>query len=262
MNEFVHVDVLDAIATVSLQRASRRNAVNQQMMRELIDVTQRLNENTAVRAVIVRAEGEDFSVGADLKDSSGFSGDDSLLAARRNAEQGAHMMRALRDIPQPTICAVQGIATGAGACIACACDFRIAADNVRMGFGEVRIGMNLMWNAIPYIVELVGPARAKKLVMSGKLMPAATLLGWGMLDEVCAIGDLANQAEALAKEYAALPPIAVQMIKRSVNRYSQALGEAVMHMDTDQWLLTTRTDDFNESISAFHDKRTPTLTGN
>src|ERR1700742_5169609 len=103
---------------------------------------------------------------------------------RRGAAFGAQLIRSLQEIPQPTICAVQGIATGAGGCIAAACDFRIGADDARVGYGEVKLGMNLMWHALPICVRLVGPARAKQMIMTGKLFDAATLERWGFLDLV------------------------------------------------------------------------------
>ena len=130
-----------------------------------------------------------------------------------------------------------------------------------MGYGEVKLGINLMWNALPVCVHLVGPSRAKQLIMSGKLFDAETLASWGLVDEVCAREDLEDRARAWAEEYAGLPPIAVQMIKRSVNRVSGALDQAIMHADVDQWLLGTRTEDFAEAISAFREKRDPEFRG-
>jgi enoyl-CoA hydratase/carnithine racemase len=171
-------------------------------------------------------------------------------------------MRALQEIPQPTICAVHGIATGGGACIASACDFRVASDDARMGYGEVKIGINLMWSALPLAVHLVGPARAKRMVMSGKLFDAATLERWGFLDAVVPSTDVLAAAHAMAAEYAALPPIAVQMIKRSINAISGALDRAIMHMDADQWLLAAGSDDFREAVAAFFEKRAGEFKGN
>src|SRR5262249_19927136 len=148
------------------------------------------------------------------------------------------------------------------ACIASACDFRIAADNARMGYGEAKMGMNLMWNAVPICLHLVGPARAKRMIMTGKLFDAATLERWGFVDAVVPLADLAASARAWAEEYAALPPIPVQMIKRSINQLAGALDRATMHMDADQWLLTSETTDFREAVSAFFEKRKPSFSGN
>ena len=180
---------------------------------------------------------------------------------RRAAELGGTLMRALQEIHQPTICAVKGVATGAGACIASACDFRLGAENARIGYGEVKLGINLMWNAAPVCVHLVGPARAKRMIMTGALFDAATLERWGFLDEVTALASLDARAEAWAQEYAALPPLAVQMIKRGINQISGALDRAIMHMDADQWLLASMSNDYREAVAAFFEKRKPTFTG-
>ncbi|HRK71580.1 MAG TPA: enoyl-CoA hydratase/isomerase family protein [Micropepsaceae bacterium] len=251
------------IATVRIARAERRNAITNEMMEDIETISRGFLKDAATRVVIFAADGTDFSIGADLSQPRFQSTDqDSLLIRRRTIGLGGRMLRAIQEIEQPTLAAVQGIATGGGACIATACDFRIAADNARMGYGEVKIGINLMWHALPICVHLVGPSRAKQLVMSGKLFPAATLAQWGFVDEVVPLADLAARTRSWAEEYAALPPIAVQMIKRSINKISGALDGAIMHMDVDQWLLATTSDDFKEAVSAFFEKRKPVFKGN
>ena len=128
--------------------------------------------------------------------------------------------------------------------------------------GEVKLGIPLMWNALPLCVRLVGAARAKRMIMTGKLFDAETLERWGFLDEVVPRAELDAAAGRWANEYAALPPLAVQMIKRSVNQFASALDRAVMHMDADQWLLASLSGDFKEAVAAFFEKRTPEFSGN
>ena len=250
------------VATLTIRRAARRNAVTPAMMRELIEASRAFAADEETRVVILRAEGGDFSVGADLAPQRGGpEKQPSLLMRRRGAELGATLMHAIEEIPQPTICALQGVATGAGACIASACDFRVGADDARVGYGEVKLGMNLMWNALPLCVRLVGAARAKRMIMSGRLLDAATLERWGFLDEIVPRADLDAAARRMADEFAALPPLAVQMIKRSVNHVAGALDRALMHMDADQWLLASQSSDFREAVAAFFEKRKPTFSG-
>ncbi len=250
-----------AIATLTIRRPEKRNAITNAMMEDIERIARSFAGDEQTRAIIVRAEGSDFSIGADLSQPR-FQGDpQSILMRRRGLELGGLMMRALQEIHQPTICAIQGIATGGGACIPTACDFRVGADNARIGYGEVKMGINLMWNAVPVCVNLIGPARAKRMIMSGRLFDAPTLLGWGFLDEVVSAADLDSTARAWAEEYASLPPIAVQMIKRSINRYAGALDQAIMHMDADQWLLAAHSEDMKEAVSAFFEKRKPAYTG-
>lgn len=259
--KFIRLQRDGAITTLTIDRPERRNAITNEMMEEIERVARSFWQDEQTRAIIIRAEGNDFSVGADLSQPR-FQGDpQSMLMRRRGLEQGGLMMRALQEIHQPTICAIKGVSTGGGACVPTACDFRVAAETTRAGYGEVKMGINLMWNAVPVCVNLIGPARAKRMIMSGKLFEAATLLEWGFVDEVVPVDKLDETARAWAEEYAALPPIAVQMIKRSINKYTAALDNAIMHMDADQWLLAAHSEDMKEAVSAFFQKRKPNYTG-
>ena len=250
------------IATVTINRADRRNAVTSEMMQDLERISREFGQDEQTRVVIFRAEGKDFSVGADLSSPPSQRPAATMLMRRRTAEFGAQLMRSMQEIHQPTICAVQGIATGAGGCITTACDFRIGAENARIGYGEVKLGINLMWNAAPICVHLVGPARAKQMIMTGRLFDAMTLERWGFLDQVVPLGSLDAAARTMAEEYAALPPISVQMIKRSINHVAGALDHAIMHMDADQWLLSSLSEDYKEAVGAFFEKRKPSFKGN
>ena len=260
-SSLVTLQVDGDVATISLNRPEVRNALNRQLMVDVIAIAETVSDREDIRAVVFAAEGADFSVGADLREVSGMEPTGSLLRARRDAELGRKMLTAIRNIHQPTICALKGVATGGGACIAAACDFRLATQTARIGLGEVKMGMNLMWNAVPLFVELVGLSRAKRLIMSGDLFDAETLAAWGLVDELCRDNDLTSLAGQWARKYADLPPVAVQMIKRSVNQYALALSEAVMHMDEDQWILASRSDDFKECVTAFVEKRPAKPTG-
>ena len=260
MSEEINVTREGAIATITLTRAEKNNTLTTDMLSQLEAIARGFGEDEQTRVVVLRAEGDNFSFGADLEEI-GSGTPPSTLKMRRDAELGAQMMRSIRDIHQPTICAIQGISTGGATCIASACDFRIAAENGRMGYGEVKLDINLMWHAVPPCVQLIGPSRAKQMIMSGKLFPVEQLERWGFIDEVCECDSLDAKALEWAREYGALPPIAVQMIKRSINRLCGALDDAVMHADADQWLLATKTRDFHEAVSAFMDKRTPEFKG-
>jgi enoyl-CoA hydratase/carnithine racemase len=258
-DQHIRIDRDGAIATIVLDRAERRNALTPPMLLSLRTIAEGLRDEPEIRAVVIRGEGAHFSVGADISQMGDRPPQTALI--RRGAEAGAQLMRAIREISQPTICAVQGIATGGATCIATACDFRIGAAGARIGYGEVKLGINLMWHALPLAIQTVGLSRAKTMVMTGDLFEASTMKEWGFFDQVVEESELLGEAWKLAEQYASLPPVAVQMIKRSANAYAGALDQAIMHADADQWLLATRTADFKEGVASFFEKRPPRFTG-
>jgi enoyl-CoA hydratase/carnithine racemase len=172
------------------------------------------------------------------------------------------MIRAITEISQVTIASIHGAALGGGACIPTACDFRIGAEDCFIGYPEVNLGINLQWHALPLCVRLIGPARAKRMIMLGQRETADTLLGWGFLDEVVPRENLEEATYALAHKYSRQPPVAVQMIKQSINAVSGAMDDAIMHMDADQNMLSMLTEDRSEGIKAFFEKREPEFKGN
>jgi len=239
------------VATVVFNRPEKMNALNIDLMCEIIAMTETLQEDTDTRVVIFTGAGKCFSAGLDLGDPEFVQRfqDESTLKKRRFLKIGPRLIKALYDMDQITIAAINGAATGGGACIAAACDFRVGAENCRVGYPEVGLGMNLSWVALPMCVHLIGPARAKQMVILARNESATTLQSWGFLDAVVPAENLMTYARELAATYAAKPPIAAQMVKRSVNVIASALDQSIMHMDIDQFLLAANTEDFMEGVT-------------
>ena len=217
--QFLQLEREDHIATVTLNRPEALNALNTGLMEEIEAASRSFLDDEATRVVVFRGEGKHFSAGADLKQPRS-DGETSLLMRRRQAGLGARMIRAILDINQVTICAVHGAALGGAACIATACDFRVGADDCFCGYPEVNLGINLMWRSLPLCVRLIGPARAKRMIMLGQHENAATLKEWGFLDEVVPRNELDSAALAMARQYAAQPPIATRVSTRSVRPWT------------------------------------------
>ncbi|MDI6830366.1 MAG: enoyl-CoA hydratase/isomerase family protein [Actinomycetota bacterium] len=250
------------VAVVTLDRPERGNALSTALMREIEHAALAFREDMETRVVVFTGSGKHFSVGADLKDpAQAASFSLPLLERRRRFELGPRMIRALRDMDQVTLAAINGMALGGGACLASALDFRIGAEDCEVGYPESGLAIPLSWVSLPLCVHLVGPSRAKRWLMTGERLGASTLLDWGFLDEVASPDGLMAKAMERAELYASRPPVALQMIKRSVNALVGALDEAVMHMDGDQVLLAQTGRDFREAVTAFLEKRRPEFEG-
>ncbi len=245
------------IAIVSINRPDSMNALSIDVLKEFCSLQEYFRKDLETRVVIFTGEGENFSAGADLKEKAQLS---SKLESWRN-NFGKPAIKSILEIDQITIAAVNGYCLGGAACIASACDFRIASKKAVLGYPEINLGINLNWLGLPLAVRLIGPAKAKKMVIGGENENADTLLSWGFYDKVCEENVLIEEALSMAKLYASKAPMAAQMIKRSVNNIVYKNDESIMHMDYDQTLLTHGTRDRKEAITAFFEKREPDFEG-
>ncbi len=253
--QHLKLEFTGCIATLTLNRPDCGNALNIACMKEIISAAKSFKQDTGTKVIVVRGEGKHFSVGADLKDPERQrQREEDLLTLTRSTALGRELIQSILDFDQITIAAVQGVAAGGGACIASACDFRIGSDDCRIGYPEVKLGMNLSWGALPLCYALVGPAKTKRMVMGGELEAADELERWGFLDEVVPAEKLQAAADAMAQHYAERPALSAQMIKRGINAMQRAGLNEVMHMDGDQFTLATLSGDFEEARAAFLNK--------
>lgn len=238
-----------------LDRPRVRNAVNTLVLRELNAACAHIDTLPEVRVVIVRGEGPSFCAGADLKEGHlhGAPLRDTVYRARL----GARAMDAVAQLAPVTIAAMHGYAIGGGACLGAACDFRIASRDAQVSVRESSLGLSLSWHSIPNFVHLVGPSRAKEMILFGELYDAPTLERYGYFNEVVEPDDLLPAARRLADKVLRQPPLPVEMTKASINALVKALDRSVFHLDDYGVALSGRSRDSEAARKAFFDGTTP-----
>jgi enoyl-CoA hydratase/carnithine racemase len=259
---YLNIERQGHITWLTLDRPEALNALSDELLRELEHAARSFEDDEQTRVIIIRGNGKHFSAGADLKQKAPEGEIPSLLMQRRILTFGARVIKAIVGINQVTIAAIHGVALGGAACVVSACDFRIGTKDCAIGYPEVNLGINLMWGGLPLCVHLVGASRAKRMIMLGNHESAQTLLNWGYLDEVVEKEELTAKALSMAEDYASRPPIAVQMIKQGINTIRSKLDQEIMHMETDQTLLALQTNDREEGMRAFMERRDPDFKGN
>jgi enoyl-CoA hydratase/carnithine racemase len=215
-----------------------RNALSVELMRDLTQTAEQLRDQTGVRAVILCAAGEHFSAGVDLKALQNPQAQTQSLMERRTLTAlGERMCQAWEDIAAPTICAIEGHCIGGGAALAVALDWRVISSSSWFWLPEVALGIPLGWGALPRLVRLLGPARAKRFIILGERFSAQQALDWSLADDVVAPGQADEAALKLARRVVELPEAPVKMSKQAVNATANALNHLASYMVSDQMAL-------------------------
>jgi enoyl-CoA hydratase len=255
------VDRDGAVATVWFNRPEILNPINETVMRELLAITAELERDEDTRAVILTGKGRAFSAGADTKASLGALADRAArqqlsdTAKLRSARTGRRLMDDWERLDQVTIAAINGWAVGGGLSLAMACDFRVMADAARIFIPEVRLGLPYMWGSLTRLINLVGVARAKELVMTCEEIGADQALAMGLINRVVPAARVLTSARELADRILAMPPMAIRRTKE----FFRALhaGRAGDITFADAYLGAGCADglDTAEAITAFREKR-------
>ena len=252
MYRTLKIEIKGAVATVTLNRPEARNAMSAQLMREMITCAGKIAAHRDVDVAIVHGGGGHFSAGADLKDASRWSNNEQPFDQQREiASLGYRMARAWEELPQVTIAAIEGYAIGGGLALVAAFDWRVIASDAFVSLPEIALGIPLTWGTLPRLVNLVGPARAKRLSILCERVPAADALAMGLVDYTAAPGKALAEARALAKKVLALPRNSVRMTKESVNAYASIGAHAASHMAHDQVQLASGSAEARAARAAF-----------
>jgi methylglutaconyl-CoA hydratase len=246
------------IATVTLKRPDKRNAINYELIEEIHHALHEVQKSSA-NILILTGAGAAFCSGMDL---------DSLRQMTRHTEEEnladsgrmAHMFRALYDFPKVTIAAVNGAAIAGGCGLATLCDFTLASSDAKFGYTEVRIGF------VPAIVSTfllrqVGEKQARDLLLTGRIIEADEALRLGLVNEVVRPESLLSRARELAETLAANSPASLLATKRLLKTFSHVELDRQIAMAVDENARIRTTHDFREGVNAFLEKRKPNWTG-
>lgn len=225
------------VAMLTINRAAQRNAINDKVIESMLVAIEELRNDSTVRAIVLTGGEEFFSAGADVSTFAEFARLPDTSAKIKLASKGSRMCAEWESLSQVTIAAIEGGAVGGGLALALACDWRVMANDAWCYVPEVKLGLNYGWSALPRLVGLVGPARAKTMAILCQRHGADEMLRWGLVDRVAAKGEAIQAALALAEEVCAMPKLPVQIIKQSINDFSVALNAVASHRDAGDMLL-------------------------
>ena len=260
--ETLLVERAGGVVTVTLNRPERKNAINDPMWRELIDVFDEVADTPTDRVLVITGAGDGFCSGADLSpgDNPDIQSGGVGRAFRQMRVVGRAALR-LHHLPQPSIAAVNGVAAGAGLNLALGCDLIVASDRAR--FSEIfsKRGLNVDFGGSWLLPRLVGLHKAKELVFFADVIDAAEAERIGIVNRVVPADDLDKVTTELANRLAALPPMQLSLSKRLLNQsFSVSMAEALEFEDTAQ-TMNFSSNDTAEAMAAFLQKREPNFTG-
>jgi 2-(1,2-epoxy-1,2-dihydrophenyl)acetyl-CoA isomerase len=251
-------DVAEAIATITLDRPEALNALTVPMKTELLAAFGVIARDRAVRAVVLTGAGRAFCAGQDLKErlEPGAAPLEVEVRERYNP-----IIAAMRGLDRPIVGAINGVAAGAGASVAFACDIRLAAEGASFILGFARIGLVPDSGATWFLPRLVGPAKAAELALLGDSLSAADAERFGLVARVVRADALAGEARAVAARLAALPPRALALTKRALERSWSVDLDAALEDEAYRQGIAGATQDHAEGLAAFIEKRPPRFTG-
>jgi 2-(1,2-epoxy-1,2-dihydrophenyl)acetyl-CoA isomerase len=257
-NATVRYEVADAVATITLDRPEALNALTVPMKGELLAALRTAGRDRNVRAVVLTGAGRAFCAGQDLKER--LEPDAAPLAVEIR-ERYNPIIAAMRSMGQPIVGAINGVAAGAGASLAFACDIRVAAEGASFVLAFGRIGLVPDSGATWFLPRLVGPAKAAELALLGDSLSAADAERFGLVARVVPADALPAEAQAIGERLAGFAPQALSLTKRALQRsWSVDLDEALEDEAFRQGIAGASAD-HAEGLAAFLEKRPPRFTG-
>lgn len=253
----IHFGVNEGVATLSIDRPDRLNALTVEMREQLLQALQRCARDDAVRAVVLRGGEQAFCSGADVA----AMGEPSIPAGRARLHVAHQIVKAIVHLEKPVIAAVAGVAAGIGWSLALSADFILAAPNARFGQVFRKIGLAPDGGSVFLLAQYVGALRAKELTMTARLVNADEAARLGLVTELVPLEQLHARAEALARELAQGAPLALAMTKRLFVAAAGSDLDRFLEVESHVQNQLIQTRDHAEGVDAFLGKRKPVFIG-
>jgi enoyl-CoA hydratase/carnithine racemase len=255
------------VVTLTFHQPERRNAMTQAMGEAFSARIAALSGDPGLRAVVLTGSGRAFSAGGDLGMIGGRADEGAALpglAHRRIRDQMRafyQLFLAVRELPCPSVAAINGSAIGAGLCVALACDLRVAAEDAKLALNFTRLGLHPGMGATWTLPRLVGPAVAAELLFTGRVVTGAEAARLGFVNRTVPREKVLDAAGELAREVAAAAPLAVRAVKRALARSQDASLEDQISFEAAEQAVCFETDDVREGLAAVRERREPRFRG-
>ena len=256
--ETLLLEVNQGIANLTLNRPEVFNAFNEQQSYDMLDALKKIEKDKSIRVVVLTGAGKAFCSGQDLKSIAG-SKNRSLsesLYKRYNP-----MIRAMRNLPVPIICKLNGVAAGAGCSLALASDMIVASENATLIEVFINVGLVLDSGSSYFLPRLVGSARAFELSTMGSKVTAAQALEWGMVNKLVKPEELDAETTKIAEYYAKAPTKAIALMKKMLNKSFHSDLDTMLEYEAYCQEIAGKSTDYQEGVSAFNEKRKPEFKG-
>jgi enoyl-CoA hydratase len=256
--KYIIYEKSEGIATITLNRPEALNAFSKDVIDEVLAGLEDARNDDSVRVVILTGSGEKaFSAGADIKAMIGMN----ALKARQLSLMGEKLCLALENLEKPVIAAINGFALGGGLEVAMSCDLRIASETARMGQTEINIGLIPGWGGTQRLTRLVGKTKAKELVFTGRIIDAKTAEQLGIVNIVLPAAEFRSAVGQFALDLAAKAPVALKVAKALINKGEDIGLESALALEREGFGVVASTEDLQEGVKAFAEKRKPAFKG-
>ncbi|MBV9530803.1 MAG: enoyl-CoA hydratase [Bradyrhizobium sp.] len=249
------------LLTITMNRPDRRNALNLEMTRGLLEAVRRAAEDHDVRAVLLKGAGGTFCVGGDVKAMAEGRAPMVFEAKLANLRRGMEVSRILHKMPKPVVAQLDGAAAGAGLSIALACDLRVASYSCKITTAFAKVGFSGDYGGTYFLTHLLGSAKARELYLLSPVLSANEALALGMVNKVVTDGEIEAATHELAMSLAQGPTVALGYIKRNLDNAEHLSLEACFDGEAIHHTRCSETADHKEAARAFVEKRKPVFQG-